>query len=37
MVRHVLKILQQILQDFWSASDHYETFCIIGFKTIESL
>ena len=28
MVRHILKILQQILQDFQSASDQFRTLCI---------
>ena len=30
MVRHTLKILQQMLQDFWSLSDHFGTSCIKG-------
>ena len=30
MVRHTLKILQQILQDYWSLSDHFGTLCIKG-------
>ena len=28
MVRHALKILQQILQDFESVPDHFGTLCI---------
>ena len=28
MVRHTLKILQQLLQDFESVSDHFGTLCI---------
>ena len=28
MVRHTLKILQQMLQDFESVSDHFGTLCI---------
>ena len=30
MVRNSSKILQQMLQDLWSASDHFETLCIEG-------
>ena len=30
MVRHTLKILQQMLQDFESVSDHFGTLCIKG-------
>ena len=30
MVRHTLKILQQMLQDFKSVSDHFGTLCIKG-------
>ena len=30
MVRHTLKILQQMLQDFQSVSDHFGTLCIKG-------
>ena len=30
MVRHTLKILQQMLQDFKSVSDHFEILCIKG-------
>ena len=26
------KILQQMLEDFWSVSDHFGTLCIKGFK-----
>ena len=33
MVRHTLKILQHLLQDFWSVSDHFGTFCIKGLRT----
>ena len=29
MVRHTLKILQQMLQDFQSVPDHFQTLCII--------
>ena len=32
MVRHTLKILQQVLQDFKSVSGHFGTLCIIGLK-----
>ena len=28
MVRHTLNILQQMLQDFYSVSDHFGTLCI---------
>ena len=28
MVRHTLKILQHLLQDFQSVSDHFGTLCI---------
>ena len=28
MIRHALKILRQILQDFLSLSDHFEKLCI---------
>ena len=27
-----LKILQQILQDFWSVSDHFGTLCVEGLE-----
>ena len=30
MVRHTLKVLQQILQDFQSVCDHFGTLCILG-------
>ena len=30
MVRHSLKILQQMVQDFLSVSDHFEALCITG-------
>ena len=30
MARHTLKILQQMLQDFKSVSDHFGTLCIKG-------
>ena len=30
MVRHTLKILEQILQDFQSVSDHFGASCIKG-------
>ena len=36
MVRHTLKILQQMLHDFWSVSDHFGTLCIKGLNIIES-
>ena len=29
-VRHTLKILQHLLQDFWSVSGHFGTLCIKG-------
>ena len=32
MVRHTLKILQQMLQDFLSVSDHFGTLCIKRLK-----
>ena len=32
MVRHTLKILQQILQDFKSVSDHFATCEVNGLK-----
>ena len=32
MVRHTLKILLQIQQDFESESDHFGTKCIKGLK-----
>ena len=32
MVRHTLKILQQMLQDFKSVSDHFGTLCIKGLR-----
>ena len=32
---HTLKILQQILQDFKSMSDHFETLCIGGIKLFD--
>ena len=31
MVRHALKILQHLLQDFLSVADPFGRFCIIGF------
>ena len=34
MVRLTLKILQRMLQDFYSVSDHFGTLCIKGLKTI---
>ena len=34
MVGHTLKILQQLLQDFLSVSDHFGTLCIKGLKCI---
>ena len=30
MVKHTLKILQHLLQDFESVSDHFGTLCIKG-------
>ena len=33
MVRHTLKILQQMLQDFQSVSDRFKTLCIKGLRT----
>ena len=30
MVRHTIKILQQMLQDFYSVPDHFGTLCIKG-------
>ena len=32
MVRQTLKILQQMLQDFKSVSDHFGTLCMNGLK-----
>ena len=37
MIRHTLKILQQMLRDFKSVSDHFETLCIKGFKALKLL
>ena len=34
MVRHTLKILQQMLQDFKSVSDDFGTLCIKGIKEL---
>ena len=34
MVRHTLKILQHLLQDFWSVSDHFGTLCNKGLRTL---
>ena len=34
MVKHTLKILQQMLQDFESVSDHFGTSCIKGLTCI---
>ena len=34
MVRHTLKILQQMLQDFYSVSDQFGTLCIKGLITL---
>ena len=33
MVKHNLKILQQMLEDFKSVSDHFGMLCIKGLKT----
>ena len=33
MVRHTLKILQHLLQNFKSVSDHFGTLCIKGFNS----
>ena len=32
MVRHVLKILQHLLEDFQSVPDHFEILCIKGLR-----
>ena len=32
MVIHTLEILQQMLQDFQSVSDHFRILCIKGLK-----
>ena len=32
MVRHSLKIMQQMVQDFLSVSEHFGTLCIKGLK-----
>ena len=34
MVRHTLKILQQMLEDFKSVPDHFGTLCIKGLRTV---
>ena len=34
MVRHTLNILQQMLQDFYSVSDHFGTLCIKGLRFV---
>ena len=34
MVRHVLKILQQMVQDLQSVSDHFTTLRSKGLKTV---
>ena len=34
MVRHTLKIMQQMLQDFQSVSDHFGELCIKGLKSV---
>ena len=34
MIKHTLKILQQMLQDFKSVSDHFGTSCIKGLKSV---
>ena len=36
MVRQTLKILQHLLQDFLSLSDHFRTLCIKGLKKLNS-
>ena len=36
MVRHTLKILHQMLQDFKSVSDQFETLCIKGLRNRKS-
>ena len=33
MMRHTLKILHYLLQDFQSVSDHFGTLCINGLST----
>ena len=35
MVKHTFKILQQMLQDFQSAFDHFGTLCIKGLNTLK--
>ena len=37
MVKHTLKILQEILQDFKSVIDHFGTLCIKGLRNFQSL
>ena len=37
MVRHTLNILQQMLQDFLSVSDHFGTLCIKGLNRINKI
>ena len=34
LVRRISKVLQNLLQDFWSVSDHFGTLCIKGLKLI---
>ena len=34
MVRHTLKILQQMLQDFYSVSNRFGTLCIKGLSSL---
>ena len=36
MVKHNLKIFQQILQDFQSVFDHFGALCIKGFKVTKT-
>ena len=35
MVRHTLKILQQLLQDFLNVSDHFGKLCINGLPQLD--
>ena len=37
MIKDTLKILQHLLKDFPSASDHFGTLCIKGSKYLQSL
>ena len=36
-IRHTLKILQQMLQDFQSVSDHFWALCIKGYLSFAQI